>query len=109
MEPRDNQSNPRWEGVTRRLFFGAAAGATSVLAADEEAAAQDASGLAKRTRQLTALAWMTAQLERDAFQPKQTPNGDEDKFANRSEITPRACRTMARRSGSERVRDLPQE
>ncbi len=83
MEPRDNQSNPRWEGVTRRLFFGAAAGATSVLAADEEAAAQDASGLAKRTRQAYRARVDAAQLERDAFQPKQTPNGDEDKFANK--------------------------
>ena len=83
MEPTDNQSNTRRERVTRRLFLGAAAGATSVLAADEEAAGQGTSGGAKRTRQAYRVRVDTAQLERDAFQPNQTPNGDEEKFASK--------------------------
>ena len=83
MEPTDNQSNTRRERVTRRLFLGAAAGATSVLAADEEAAGQGTSGGAKRTRQAYRVRVDTAQLERDTFQPNQTPNGDEEKFASK--------------------------
>ncbi len=83
MKPSDNQSSPGSARVTRRLFFGAAAGATSMLAADEEAAGQGASGVAKRIRQAYRVRVDTAQLERDAFQPNQTPNGDEEKFASK--------------------------
>ena len=83
MAPRGNQSNPEPAHVTRRLFFGAAAGATSVLAADEEAAGQGTSGGARRTRPAYRVRVDTAQLERDTFQPNQTPNGDEEKFASK--------------------------
>src|SRR6266478_4848843 len=68
--------------LTRRLFFGAAAGVTSALA-DEQAAQQNSSGSGKRARQAFRVRMDSAQLERDAFQPNQSPNGDEEQFANK--------------------------
>jgi hypothetical protein len=83
MERSGKQSNPGPARVTRRLFFGAAAGVTSAFAAEEQAAQQAASGAGKRTQQAYRVRTDAAQLERDAFQPKQTPNGDEAQFASK--------------------------
>jgi len=82
MASRD-QSNPVPGHVTRRLFFGAAAGATSAFGADDQAAGRAASGAAQRTRQAYRVRVDTAQLQRDAFQPIQNPNGDEAQLANK--------------------------
>jgi hypothetical protein len=69
--------------ITRRLFFGAAAGATSAFADNELASQPKASGAGKRAQQAFRVRMDTAQLERDAFEPKQTPNGDEEQFENK--------------------------
>ncbi len=69
--------------VTRRIFFGAAAGITSALASDEQEAAESSRANATRSRQSYRVRVIAAQLERDAFQPNQTPNTDETDFPNR--------------------------
>lgn len=69
--------------VTRRFFVGAAAGATSAFAGEEQSSERNASSAGKRAQQAYRARVDAAQLERDAFQPNQTPNGDEQKFADK--------------------------
>src|SRR4029077_18343553 len=69
--------------VTRRLFFGAAAGTAAALAAEEQPAERSASTSGERSRQAYRTRVDIARLERDAFQPNQTPNGDEQQFPNK--------------------------
>jgi hypothetical protein len=66
--------------ITRRLFFGAAAGATAAAAAD---ASPQTGNENERERRAFRIRVDTALLQRDASQPGHPTNGDEAQFATR--------------------------
>ena len=86
--------DPNLGQVSRRLFFGTAAAATSAFASEEQIAQPDVASGSRRARQAYRVRTDTAQLQRDIFQPSQTPNGDEAQLANKSATTPKVCLTM---------------
>jgi len=88
--PRD----PRTGRISRRFFVGAAAGATSLLAAGPDSSQDAAENIgqpanhgsnsaSERSREAYRIRVQAAQAERDLHQPTQTPNSDEADFPTR--------------------------
>lgn len=74
---------PSPAGLTRRLFLGAAASTTTVLAADEPSAPAASESTGARARQAYRIRVDAARLQRDAMQPQHSSNGDEQQFSNK--------------------------
>jgi hypothetical protein len=69
--------------LTRRVFFGAAAGAAAACGAEVQATRAPESALEERSNQAFRIRVNVALSERDVIAPNVTANGDEDQFPNR--------------------------
>jgi hypothetical protein len=76
--------------VSRRMFFGAAAGATAAAAQAPQTSIDD-----QRQHQAFRIRVDTAILQRDATQPNHPTNGDEERLPRRSGVTQKVFPTTA--------------
>jgi hypothetical protein len=83
MDSNDKLTSSGSAPLTRRVFFGAVAGAAAASAAEEQTTRANEPGLDERSHQALRVRVDTARLERDVIQPNVTANGDEEHFPNR--------------------------